>query len=490
MSLINDVLRDMDERNALKKLHSEGNRKTIVVPPAVRKKFPPSWLFLLVVGALIGGLAGMLVYDRVLSPADELTARQNAMTQSGQAIVQAPMAQNGSSEPTLHPTPSTPEAEEGTAKTTTDTAAAQAPQAQVGADEQLAITPGQQLETTLPIDEETASPTANTSITTTATTAEADASPQAAQTADAQVIPNTSSSSTNITRSANTVPQAVYVEPGTRLNMRSAPSLQSEIITIINDRTRLTLVDSHPQFHRVALADGMTGWISRRYASLTPYPVTQPVNTPPTAERQAADAQQPAPPNLPPVVRVQDTPEALYRQALRALERDDHAQAEVALHRTLAARPTHSEALDALTALLLRQQRQAELETLLGSLATPRAHLLHARLLAERGEHLQAANLLSRLADHELGAEGFATLGALQQRNGQHALAVNAFQRALSLGHQHASTYAGLAVSLEATDQPDQARSAWLNTLTAGNADPALAAHARRRLGSTATTGD
>ena len=66
----------------------------------------------------------------------------------------------------------------------------------------------------------------------------------------------------------------VFLAPGTRVNLRAAPSLASPVLRILDARAEdveLHLVAAGEAFYQVRSAEGIVGWVSRDFSSLTPY---------------------------------------------------------------------------------------------------------------------------------------------------------------------------------------------------------------------------
>lgn len=498
MSLINDVLRDMDKRQASTgALH--GDNAPLVVPEPTRKKWPPSWMLLLVVGLSLGAFGVLLLQNHFLPVAQPSPVPSSNTPPHPDAP--APVTSNVTVLSVAAP-PAAPATESDRLTSPADQPAPDA--------EPSAATTQSDVELTLETRSQASTHPTDSVADSVTNTETGSSSPEEARLtpfpstsvpgADEQPPPpteaSTSAATTPIQAVADSNPAlvVVHLQPDTRINLRTQPNTGSRVLAIVDHTHTLTLIDSTDDFHLVSLEDGRTGWVSRQFSSLSPYSErapalrTEPATVAPAGRRSTQSQPPPDPPRQP--IRPPATAETLYRQALQALERRDSAAAETALHRALAANPSHRDALDTLATLMLRQQRHTELESLLSTLGTAHARQLHARVLAERGEHRQALAVLSSLTPSERDAATFATLGALQQLTGQHQDAAHNFRQSLAQGHTQASTWAGLAVSLEALGQDDEARRAWQAVLNSPNADPALIAHARTRVGPSSTSGD
>jgi preprotein translocase subunit Sss1 len=62
----------------------------------------------------------------------------------------------------------------------------------------------------------------------------------------------------------------VYLPPGTRVNLRAAPRLSSPVLRILDPGAELWLLQTADDFYQVRSAEGLVGWVSRDFSSLTP----------------------------------------------------------------------------------------------------------------------------------------------------------------------------------------------------------------------------
>lgn len=65
----------------------------------------------------------------------------------------------------------------------------------------------------------------------------------------------------------------VFLPPDTRVNLRAAPSLSSPVLRILDARAELQLLGTTEAFFQVRTAERIVGWVSRDYASPTPYAI-------------------------------------------------------------------------------------------------------------------------------------------------------------------------------------------------------------------------
>ena len=107
------------------------------------------------------------------------------------------------------------------------------------------------------------------------------AAPEVTTAPDAAMLPDTESpieESGPARSEAHEAAQAdasrVFLAPGTRVNLRAAPSLASPVLRILDARVEdveLQLVAAGEAFYQVRSAEGIVGWVSRDFSSLTPY---------------------------------------------------------------------------------------------------------------------------------------------------------------------------------------------------------------------------
>ncbi len=521
MSLINDMLRDIDQRSA----HPGAGAVidgTVTVPRQTQRRLP-RWLLPMAVALGLGGVGGYL------------------LSGAGQARSQAaPVA------PAPAPAP---------APTPTPVAAA------------TAAMPAAPAEPT--------APATSTMVTATVATPKDPGAHDPTPPPAAFAVPPAARPVPTAADGA----RAVHTAPDKRVKLRRTPELDATVLRVLEPGTTLALLGEAQAYYRVRTADGVSGWISSEFARIappnmldtataatadvptaavanparpaapppspvarpappTPAPDTPPAlatSAPPDASNSAAATKAPVTPaaldaparhRSPPTAAAEAPPpaqaapaaaetrplqavgqppalhpvrattaQAQHAEALRALARGQAEAAEAGLRRALAIDPTFAPALKALAALMIQHGRRAELEALLAELAR-RAHpdataaVLLARLLAERGDNGGGLQLLEGLPPAALSGEQLAVLASLRQRLGRHDAAAAAYRQALAAGHRSGTTWAGLAVSLEVLGDHADARDAWRAALAAGALEPALARHARTRLAALGGTGD
>jgi hypothetical protein len=63
----------------------------------------------------------------------------------------------------------------------------------------------------------------------------------------------------------------VFLPPDTRVNLRAAPAPSSPVLRILDARAELRLLEVDEAFYQVRSDQGIVGWVSRDFSSLTPY---------------------------------------------------------------------------------------------------------------------------------------------------------------------------------------------------------------------------
>jgi MSHA biogenesis protein MshN len=238
-------------------------------------------------------------------------------------------------------------------------------------------------------------------------------------------------------------------------------------------------------------------------------PAVSPVGSAPVApapqEAKPASAVEAAPPREPRVARAEEQvplpapikkpsaegPDQLaergYQEAVEALQNGKMADAQRNLRETLAQQPRHHKSRELLTEIYLRTGRISEAENLLaaGAMLDSRYTLfskLHARLLAQRGDISGALQVLQRQAAADTDAEYHALLAALYQRASDHGQAVTAYQIALRLEPNQGVWWMGLAISLEAQQNPGDALSAYRRAQSSGTLTGAALEFVQRKI--------
>lgn len=68
----------------------------------------------------------------------------------------------------------------------------------------------------------------------------------------------------------------VFLPPDTRVNLRAAPAPSSPVLRILDARAELRLLEVEEAFYQVRSDEGIVGWVSRDFSSLTPYATPAP----------------------------------------------------------------------------------------------------------------------------------------------------------------------------------------------------------------------
>jgi MSHA biogenesis protein MshN len=166
--------------------------------------------------------------------------------------------------------------------------------------------------------------------------------------------------------------------------------------------------------------------------------------------------------------------DAHFRRAALLLNSGRLSEAENELQAALRVDARHVAARQAYVALLLEQRRldvaQRQLQEALALNAEqPTFALTLARLYVGQREHAAALEVLDRAGAANGHADFQAMRGAVLQRLGRHAEAVDAYQTALRAnGTQPATSWIGLAISLESLGRRAEAATAYRRALNAG----------------------
>lgn len=160
--------------------------------------------------------------------------------------------------------------------------------------------------------------------------------------------------------------------------------------------------------------------------------------------------------------------DAHYRRGLAAQRQGNAVQATSLYRQALDVHADHALARQALVARLLEARQFDEAEELLRQgLEIPAARMASvlslARLKVEKGDAATALDLLLRhAAAGERSAEYQGFLGALLNRSGRSAEAIERYQAATRLAPAEARWWVGLGISLEAGGRASEARGAYL----------------------------
>jgi MSHA biogenesis protein MshN len=170
-----------------------------------------------------------------------------------------------------------------------------------------------------------------------------------------------------------------------------------------------------------------------------------------------------------------------FRRALALLNSGRVAEAQQLLTSVLKTEPAHANARQVYVALLVEQGRIEPARRLLEEgLALAPGHasfaLTLARIHTEQRDYPAALGVLNKVVEPALSEPNHQALrGAVLQRLGRHAEAVESYQKALRVAPQQATTWLGLGISLEALNLRPEAGDAYRRALSAGP----LAAEAR-----------
>jgi tetratricopeptide (TPR) repeat protein len=181
-----------------------------------------------------------------------------------------------------------------------------------------------------------------------------------------------------------------------------------------------------------------------------------------------------------------DNAETHFRRAALFLNHGRVSEAEDQLIAALAADAAHAPARQAYVALLLEQNRvDAARRRLQEALAINPQHptfaLALARIHAEQRDYPTALEIIDRAGSAARHPDFQALRGAVLQRMGRHAEAVDAYHAALAAGTGQATTWIGLGISLEGVGRRPEAATAYRKALGAGPLPPDAREYAEAR---------
>jgi MSHA biogenesis protein MshN len=176
-----------------------------------------------------------------------------------------------------------------------------------------------------------------------------------------------------------------------------------------------------------------------------------------------------------------------FRRAMALVNQGRVAEAQQLLAAILKAEPAHANARQVYVSLLLEQGRIEQARRLLEEglvLAPSHAEFALAlgRIHASHREYEAALAVMDKADPAGAETSSFQTLrGAVLQRLGRHAEAVDAYQHAVRAAPQQAASWLGLAISYEALGRNTDARDAYRRSLDAGPLAPAAREYAETR---------
>lgn len=185
--------------------------------------------------------------------------------------------------------------------------------------------------------------------------------------------------------------------------------------------------------------------------------------------------------------KTNDAAESRFRRAAALLGQGRVSEAEEQLLGALQSDPAHQPARQTYVALLLEQQRvpaaqQVLREALDANPAQAAFALALARIHAEQRDYLAALDVIDRAGSAAQNADFQVLRGAVLQRLGRHAEAVEAYRRAVQNAPQPGGTWAGLGISLEALGRKAEAAEAFQRALGAGPLNKEVREYAETRL--------
>jgi len=180
--------------------------------------------------------------------------------------------------------------------------------------------------------------------------------------------------------------------------------------------------------------------------------------------------------------------EFLYQKAVALLQQGLVTEAQESLGASLKIEPDYAASRQALAGILVEKKEYVQAERLLSEGLSREGHhpefaMVMARIQVERGDGAGALETLkNNLAGGKDQAGYQAFLAALQQRQGQHKLAIESYLTALRLAPNTASSLVGLGISLQAENHPAEAQEAFNRAKTAGGLSPDLQSFVEQRL--------
>ena len=180
--------------------------------------------------------------------------------------------------------------------------------------------------------------------------------------------------------------------------------------------------------------------------------------------------------------------EALFRHGVVFLNQGRISAAQQNFAAALAKHSGHEAARQALIAILIERRQLEDARRLLEEgLSLNPAQMTFAavlaRVLVERGDYREAANVLGATRNAEAGDAEYQLLhGAVLQRLGRHAEAVEAFERAARTANQPGVIWVALGISLEAVGKRTEALQSYRRSLVAGPVAQDALAYAESRI--------
>ncbi len=177
-----------------------------------------------------------------------------------------------------------------------------------------------------------------------------------------------------------------------------------------------------------------------------------------------------------------------YRQALNLMQKGNESDARQHLRAALEDNAAHTAARELLAGLLLREGHWREAEQILEQgIAKAPAYYPFAQLLArtylDHGSDQKALTVMQDSRQAGAGnADYMAFLAALYQRTDNQPEAIKAYSEAIKLDPQEGRSWLGLAISLEANQDPKEAGAAYQRAIETGNLSGDMLSYARQRL--------
>ena len=184
----------------------------------------------------------------------------------------------------------------------------------------------------------------------------------------------------------------------------------------------------------------------------------------------------------------QERAESEFRRGLRVYEEGRASEAETAWRGALETDPANAPARYALLGLMLERGQREEAQRLVqeGLIADPtqlKLRMMLARLQLDRGAQAEALRtLVVGLSDAQVGAEYLTTTAAVMARAGRNRDAADLYQRALDQAPGNPVWYMGLGLALRADRRPAEALAAFQRAREPKALAPELQAFVERQV--------
>lgn len=180
--------------------------------------------------------------------------------------------------------------------------------------------------------------------------------------------------------------------------------------------------------------------------------------------------------------------ENLYQSGYEYLLAKNTVAAQEELRNALMEMPGHNRSRELLTGIYIKSGRIVEARTLLqyGMRISPSHTIfakLYARILMDQNDNVTAISVLLRNPpSQKVDSDYHALLAALYQKNKQHHKAATLYSQLLKYRQNQGVWWLGMAISLEALGNQEQARSAYEKAKNSGNLSKGLYQYTNQRV--------